>query len=149
MLLHVESGYAVNGNPYHNNMHACDVLQTVNYFITQTGFDVSIPYFENWRCTYIYYSTVVDNNNGMKYCTTVEQHESQWKCVVRFWSRSTKSQRQKPSILSFLYGTVLSYIFGPASLAPGKNWVSQVRKGKEEACHCTYSRVYGSKVVCR
>jgi len=39
-LVHVEQGYASNGNPYHNNMHACDVLQTVNYFISQTGLEV-------------------------------------------------------------------------------------------------------------
>jgi len=37
MLGHVEAGYTQNGNPYHNNMHACDVLQTTHYFISQTG----------------------------------------------------------------------------------------------------------------
>lgn len=37
MLNHVEAGYTANGNPYHNNMHACDVLQTTHYFISQTG----------------------------------------------------------------------------------------------------------------
>ena len=37
MLVHIELGYAQNGNPYHNHMHACDVLQTVHYFISQTG----------------------------------------------------------------------------------------------------------------
>lgn len=41
MLVHVEQGYAQNGNPYHNHMHACDVLQTVHYFISQTGLAVS------------------------------------------------------------------------------------------------------------
>ena len=40
MLHHVESGYMQNGNPYHNNMHACDVLQTTHYFISQTGLAV-------------------------------------------------------------------------------------------------------------
>merc|ERR1719361_1432683 len=37
MLGHVEAGYTQNENPYHNNMHACDVLQTTHYFISQTG----------------------------------------------------------------------------------------------------------------
>ena len=41
MLNHVEAGYTQNGNPYHNNMHACDVLQTTHYFISQTGLAVS------------------------------------------------------------------------------------------------------------
>lgn len=41
MLHHVENGYMQNGNPYHNNMHACDVLQTTHYFISQTGLAVS------------------------------------------------------------------------------------------------------------
>ena len=31
-----------NGNPYHNNLHAADVLQTTNWFITQAGFKVNI-----------------------------------------------------------------------------------------------------------
>ena len=43
MLNHVEAGYTANGNPYHNNMHACDVLQTTHYFISQTGLAVSPP----------------------------------------------------------------------------------------------------------
>ena len=29
-----------NGNPYHNNVHAADVLQTTNWFLTQTGLKV-------------------------------------------------------------------------------------------------------------
>ena len=41
MLNHLEQGYSHNGNPYHNNLHACDVLQTVHYFISQTGLAVS------------------------------------------------------------------------------------------------------------
>jgi hypothetical protein len=41
MLIHLELGYSHNGNPYHNNLHACDVLQTVHYFISQTGLAVS------------------------------------------------------------------------------------------------------------
>jgi hypothetical protein len=40
MLNHLEMGYSHNGNPYHNNLHACDVLQTVHYFIAQTGLAV-------------------------------------------------------------------------------------------------------------
>ena len=45
MLGHVEAGYTQNGNPYHNNMHACDVLQTTHYFISQTGLAVSISLY--------------------------------------------------------------------------------------------------------
>ncbi|XP_059089273.1 dual specificity calcium/calmodulin-dependent 3',5'-cyclic nucleotide phosphodiesterase 1B-like isoform X4 [Tigriopus californicus] len=37
MLVHVELGYASNGNHYHNHLHACDVLQTTHYFISETG----------------------------------------------------------------------------------------------------------------
>ena len=43
MLGHVEAGYTHSGNPYHNNMHACDVLQTTHYFISQTGLAVRTP----------------------------------------------------------------------------------------------------------
>jgi hypothetical protein len=45
MLGHVEAGYTKNGNPYHNNMHACDVLQTTHYFISQTGLAVRSFFF--------------------------------------------------------------------------------------------------------
>ena len=41
LLVLVEQGYCNNGNPYHNNMHACDVLQTTHYFISRTGLAVS------------------------------------------------------------------------------------------------------------
>ena len=41
LLMQVEAGYAKHGNPYHNHMHACDVLQTVHYFISTTGLAVS------------------------------------------------------------------------------------------------------------
>ena len=40
MLHHLEVGYTSNANPYHNNLHACDVLQTTHYFISQTGLSV-------------------------------------------------------------------------------------------------------------
>ena len=29
-----------NGNPYHNNLHAADVLQTTHWFISQAGLKV-------------------------------------------------------------------------------------------------------------
>lgn len=47
MLHHLEVGYMSNANPYHNNLHACDVLQTTHYFISQTGLSVNktIVYF--------------------------------------------------------------------------------------------------------
>ncbi len=40
LLMNVEAGYAKHGNPYHNHMHACDVLQTVHYFISESGLAV-------------------------------------------------------------------------------------------------------------
>merc|ERR1719193_1194499 len=36
LLSHLEIGYTRNGNPYHNNLHASDVLQTTHWFISQT-----------------------------------------------------------------------------------------------------------------
>jgi len=37
LLGHLEIGYYSNGNPYHNNIHAADVLQTTHWMISQTG----------------------------------------------------------------------------------------------------------------
>jgi len=37
LLGHLEVGYHRNGNPYHNNLHATDVLQTTHWLISQTG----------------------------------------------------------------------------------------------------------------
>merc|ERR1719483_267696 len=37
LLGHLENGYVRNNNPYHNNLHAGDVLQTANWFLKQTG----------------------------------------------------------------------------------------------------------------
>eukprot|EP00090_Calanus_glacialis_P007040 TRINITY_DN15506_c0_g1_i6.p1 TRINITY_DN15506_c0_g1~~TRINITY_DN15506_c0_g1_i6.p1 ORF type:complete len:696 (-),score=189.23 TRINITY_DN15506_c0_g1_i6:354-2441(-) len=37
LLGHLEVGYTRNGNPYHNNLHASDVLQTTHWFISQAG----------------------------------------------------------------------------------------------------------------
>ena len=37
LLGHLEVGYHKNGNPYHNNLHATDVLQTTHWLISQTG----------------------------------------------------------------------------------------------------------------
>ncbi|KAG8224612.1 hypothetical protein J437_LFUL005780 [Ladona fulva] len=33
----IEEGYCRYGNPYHNNIHAADVAQTVHYMLSQTG----------------------------------------------------------------------------------------------------------------
>jgi calcium/calmodulin-dependent 3',5'-cyclic nucleotide phosphodiesterase len=41
LLGHLELGYTKNSNPYHNNLHASDVLQTTHWFVTQTG-------IQNW-----------------------------------------------------------------------------------------------------
>jgi len=37
LLGHLEIGYHSNGNPYHNNLHAADVLQTTHWMISQSG----------------------------------------------------------------------------------------------------------------
>lgn len=36
-LTKVEEGYCKFRNPYHNNLHATDVAQTVHYMLCQTG----------------------------------------------------------------------------------------------------------------
>ncbi|CAG0884837.1 unnamed protein product [Darwinula stevensoni] len=36
-LTHMESGYLKHGNPYHNNIHATDVTQTVHYALYSAG----------------------------------------------------------------------------------------------------------------
>jgi len=50
LLMKVEEGYANNGNPYHNNMHACDVLQTTHYFIAMTGLGNWLTDLEVFAC---------------------------------------------------------------------------------------------------
>ena len=37
----VEEGYCRHRNPYHNNLHAADVAQTMHYILCQTGLMVS------------------------------------------------------------------------------------------------------------
>ena len=55
MLHHLEVGYMGNANPYHNNLHACDVLQTTHYFISQTGLSVKNLYYKSITASnYIY-----------------------------------------------------------------------------------------------
>lgn len=36
-LTQIECGYAKHKNPYHNNLHAADVTQTVHYMLWQAG----------------------------------------------------------------------------------------------------------------
>lgn len=36
-LSKIEEGYCKFRNPYHNNLHATDVAQTVHYMLCQTG----------------------------------------------------------------------------------------------------------------
>jgi len=50
LLVLVEQGYCNNGNPYHNNMHACDVLQTTHYFISRTGLANWLTDLEVFAC---------------------------------------------------------------------------------------------------
>ena len=38
----VEEGYCRHRNPYHNNLHAADVAQTMHYVLCQTGLMVSL-----------------------------------------------------------------------------------------------------------
>ena len=40
-LTRIEEGYCRYSNPYHNNLHAADVTQTVHYVLCQTGLMVS------------------------------------------------------------------------------------------------------------
>lgn len=37
----VEEGYCRHRNPYHNNLHAADVAQTMHYILCQVGLMVS------------------------------------------------------------------------------------------------------------
>ena len=41
-LLQIEQGYVKYSNPYHNNLHAADVTQTVHYILWVTGLAVSL-----------------------------------------------------------------------------------------------------------
>lgn len=41
-LSKVEEGYCRYKNPYHNNLHAADVAQTVHYLLCQTGLMVGL-----------------------------------------------------------------------------------------------------------
>ena len=36
-IFQIEQGYLKNKNPYHNNMHAADVTQTVHFMLYQLG----------------------------------------------------------------------------------------------------------------
>ena len=40
-LCQIEQGYMKYSNPYHNNLHAADVTQTVHYMLWVTGLAVS------------------------------------------------------------------------------------------------------------
>lgn len=51
-LCRIEEGYCKFHNPYHNNLHAADVAQTVHYMLCQTGLMV---------CTLIYTFTCRTN----------------------------------------------------------------------------------------
>lgn len=41
-LFQIEQGYMKYSNPYHNNLHAADVTQTVHYMLWVTGLAVSV-----------------------------------------------------------------------------------------------------------
>jgi len=43
-LCRIEEGYSRHKNPYHNNLHGADVVQTVHYMLCQTGLMVI------WKC---------------------------------------------------------------------------------------------------
>lgn len=51
-LVRVEEGYCRYGNPYHNNLHAADVSQTVHYMLCQTG-------LMNWMTDLEIFATLV------------------------------------------------------------------------------------------
>ena len=55
-LVQIEQGYIKYSNPYHNNLHAADVTQTVHYTLWVTGLAVSLfmlhfitPYVKAYR----------------------------------------------------------------------------------------------------
>lgn len=58
-LNRVEQGYLRYGNPYHNNLHAADVAQTVHYMLCQTGLMVSISLCA--PLTSLLYDSVLDD----------------------------------------------------------------------------------------
>jgi len=41
LLSRIEEGYNRHQNPYHNNLHAADVAQSVHYMLCQSGLMVS------------------------------------------------------------------------------------------------------------
>lgn len=51
-LARIEDGYQRHANPYHNNLHAADVCQTVHYMLCQTG-------LMNWLSDLEIFSTLV------------------------------------------------------------------------------------------
>ncbi|XP_075213731.1 dual specificity calcium/calmodulin-dependent 3',5'-cyclic nucleotide phosphodiesterase 1-like [Lycorma delicatula] len=51
-LAKIEEGYCKYKNPYHNNLHAADVAQTVHYMLCQTG-------LMNWMTDLEIYATLV------------------------------------------------------------------------------------------
>lgn len=46
-LSRIEDGYCKYKNPYHNNLHAADVAQSVHYMLYQTGLMVRIKAVDN------------------------------------------------------------------------------------------------------
>ncbi|GFT99560.1 hypothetical protein TNCV_114451, partial [Trichonephila clavipes] len=48
-LVQIESGYERYRNPYHNNMHAADVTQTVAYLLCQAGLAIETALLYNDR----------------------------------------------------------------------------------------------------
>uniref|UniRef100_A0A8D8WN06 Phosphodiesterase n=1 Tax=Cacopsylla melanoneura TaxID=428564 RepID=A0A8D8WN06_9HEMI len=51
-LVRIEEGYCRHRNPYHNNLHAADVAQTIHYMLCQTG-------LMNWMTDLEIFATLV------------------------------------------------------------------------------------------
>lgn len=51
-LVQIEQGYIKYSNPYHNNLHAADVTQTVHYTLWVTGLAVS-PFMLHFITPYV------------------------------------------------------------------------------------------------
>lgn len=52
-MTQVHHGYVHHKNPYHNDLHAADVTQTVHYMLCQQGLAVSILISGSSKVIYI------------------------------------------------------------------------------------------------
>ena len=76
LLGHLDLGYTKNSNPYHNNLHASDVLQTTHWFLTQTGIHTWLSDLEIFA---LLFSAIIHDydhtGKGLKRNFSVENNE--------------------------------------------------------------------------